>query len=514
MSNEKTKKRKNLKTKKQMLEGFFVLWFFSSSVLQFFSPSVLRFTALAQEETKNEEKISLDLKGVEIAELFKMLSAKSGYTIIATPEVRGRVTVFLNNLGFNDVLEVVLNLQDLACERNGNLVKVMTSAEYEKSFGAKYGERKKVKTIKLAYAKPSNIANVISSLKSEVGKIIVDDPSGILFLIDSPPALAAMESAIKELDAPLETAVFDLNYANVNDIKSYLNDLITPGVGQLIIDTRSDKAVVSDLPERLARIKKLMQEFDEASRQVLITGEIVEVTLNDKFQRGIEWEQLLSQRKWDGLDLVGKFPFSSGLSGYGKLSIGTLGRDDYNVIIKLLQEYGDTKIISRPRIVAVNKQEAKIMVGSREAYVTQTQSQATSTTVTSEAISFIDVGVKLGVVPTIGKDGFITMKIKPEVSSVRETLKTSSGSQIPIVETSETETVVKVKDGSMIMLGGLLKEEKRDDSSGLPAVSRIPWIGGLFGTRARQNKKTELVIFLSPRLISGENQLSVNKVRE
>ncbi|KKT02307.1 MAG: MSHA-type pilus biogenesis protein MshL [Parcubacteria group bacterium GW2011_GWA2_43_17] len=487
------------------------LLFFSFLVAQASLPvgTVGRDEAFAQAAVKNEEKISLDLKGVEIAELFKILSAKSGYTIIATPGVKGRVTVFLNNLSFDDVLDVVLNLQDLACERNGNVVKVMTSAEYEEAFGAKYGERKKVKTIKLSYAKPSNIASVISSLKSEVGKIIVDEPSGTLLLIDSPPALAVMESAIKELDAPLETAVFDINYANANDIKAYLNDLITPGVGQLIIDSRSDKAVVSDLPERLAKIKKLMREFDEASRQVLITGEIIQVALNDKFQRGIEWEQLLSQRKWDDLDLVGKFPLSSSLSSYGKLSIGTLSRDDYNVIVKLLQEYGDTRILSRPRIVAVNKQEAKILVGSREAYVTQTQSQASSTTVTSESVSFIDVGVKLGVVPTISKDGFITMKIKPEVSSVRETLTTSAGSQIPIVETSETETVVKVKDGSMVMIGGLLKEEKRDDSSGLPAISRLPWIGSLFGTRARQNKKTELVIFLSARLISGENQLEL-----
>ncbi|MBU1905443.1 MAG: type II and III secretion system protein, partial [Candidatus Omnitrophica bacterium] len=134
--------------------------------------------------------------------------------------------------------------------------------------------------------------------------------------------------------------------------------------------------------------------------------------------------------------------------------------------------------------------------------------QAESTTVTAESIEFIDVGIKLNVVPTIGKDGYITMKIKPEVSSVSETLTTSGGSEIPIVATSETETVVKVKDGSTIMIAGLLKEKKSDTIKGLPFLSRIPVIGLLFGSRNIENPdKTELIIFLTPQIITGEGRL-------
>ena len=91
--------------------------------------------------------------------------------------------------------------------------------------------------------------------------------------------MAVMAAAIKELDQPLDTVVFDVNYARFADIKNFLNDLITPGVGQVILDERSSKVIVYDLPQRLVRIKKLMGEFDEQSRQVLITGEILEVSL-------------------------------------------------------------------------------------------------------------------------------------------------------------------------------------------------------------------------------------------
>jgi len=458
------------------------------------------------QDSPAEEKITLDLKGVDINEFFYMLSNKSGYTITTTPAVSGRVTVLMNNLSFDDALEVVLSMQNLACERQGKVIKVMTAAEYSQSYGKKFDEKKKLSTIKLKFAKPSTISTVIAPLKSDVGKIIVDEPSGTLMLIDSPPALELMESAIRQLDVPLDTAVFDINYANTADIKTYLTDLITPGVGQIIIDQRSNKALVSDLPKRLEKIKKFMAELDEASRQVLIVGEILQVTLNSKTEQGIDWEALLNTKGWHNLDIAGKFPsISETASVVGKLSVGTLTSDDYTAVVRMLQTYGDVDIISRPQIVVVNKEEAKIMVGSKEAYITQSQSQGQSSTVTSDTVEFVDVGIKLRVVPTIGKDGFVTMKIKPEISSVRETIKTTS-SQIPIIETSETETVVKVKDGAMVMLAGLIKKEKRRDSSGFPVLSRIPVLKYFFSNRTNEDKKTELIIFLTPRLISGDSK--------
>ena len=444
-------------------------------------PEVLPSASANAPISELSDKISLNLKEVEINEFFKMLSAKSGITIFTSPEINGRVSVFMDNLSFADALDVVITMQDLAYERKGNVVKVMTAAEYEKLYGKKYSEHKETRTFKLAYAKPVNVLNVINSLKSEVGKIISDESTGTIIVMDTAQSMYVIAEAIKELDQPLETVVFDVNYARFADIKSFLNDLITPGVGQIILDERSSKVVVYDLSQRLARIKKLMEEFDEQSRQVLITGEILEVDINDKFQSGIEWDRIFKALSMDNLDLVAKFPVTPALSRYGKISVGTLAADSYNVVIDMLNEYGNIKVITRPRIVAVNKEEAKILVGTREAYVTSSQSQSESTTVTAESVQFIDVGLKLAVVPTIGADGFITMKIKPEVSSVKDTLTTKSGSVIPIVQTSQSETVVKVKDGSTLIIAGLLKQTDADDSSGLPYLSRWPVVGYFFG---------------------------------
>ena len=454
-------------------------------------------------EEKSENKITLDLKGVDINELFKMLSEKSGMTIITTPEVKGRVTVFMDNLTFSDALDVVATMQDLAYETKGRVVKVMTGAEYERTYGKKFGERKETRTIKLTYAKPANVMNVITTLKSDVGKILSDDSTGTIIIIDTPQSVNVIADTIKQLDQPLESAVFDINYARFADIKTYLNDLITPGVGQVIVDERSAKVMVTDLPQRLARIKKLMNEFDEQSRQVLITGEIVQVIFDDKYQGGVSWEGIFKDAGSQKLDLVGKFPVSPALSTYGKIDIGVLASNNYNAVMNMLSQYGATKVLTRPRIVAVNKEEAKLLVGTREAYVTSSQSQAESTTVTSESVQFIDVGVKLSVVPTIGSDGYITMKIKPEVSSVTSTLTTAAGTQVPIVETAQSETVVKIKDGSTLIMTGLMKNEDTNDINGMPGLSRAPVFGHLFSSRAKEKKRTELVIFITPAIITG-----------
>ena len=472
-------------------------------------------TPLSDEEidkvlTIDEEKISLDLKGIDVTELFRILSLKMDITIVPTKSVSGRVNIFLNNLTLDDALDVILVSQDLACEKKENIINIMTATEYERLYGEKYNEKRKFKTLKLTYAKPSAVFTALGQIKSSIGKIIVDEASGTIFLIDIPEKLELMEKTVKDMDRLPQTEVFDIQYAKTEDLKTHLSTTITTGPGEVFADERSSKVVVTDLSNKMKKIRRIVKAFDEESRQVFIEAEILQITLKDEFVRGIDWQKIFSTSTWDDLTLTGKFPLASSFTpsplmtaDYLRATMGTLANDKYTATLNLLQTYGDTKILSRPRIAVLNNAEAKIMVGSREAYITQSQSQAESTTVTAETVEFIDVGVKINVVPTINKDGFVTMKIKPEVSSVSSTLTTALGSQVPIVETSEAETVVKVKDGEMIMIAGLIKHDKREDQSGIPLLSRLPILKLFFGTRAKLAKRTELIIFIKPRIISG-----------
>ena len=470
--------------------------------------------------TIEKNRISLDLKGIDINELLRIMSMKMGVTIVPSRSVNGRVNIFLNNLTLQDAFDIILSSQDLAADRRGDIISVMTQQEYEKLYGKKYNDTRKFKTIKLRYAKPSTVFTALGQLKSDIGKIIVDESSATIFLIDVPEKLELMEKTIKDLDQPLQTQIFDIKYAKSADMKAHISTAITAGSGEMYMDEKSSKLVVSDLPGKMRKIERMVEAFDSAPLQVFIEAEIIDITLNNQFQRGVNWEKLFGEFNKKKLGLTNKRAgiapqvldiAASFLPGgtvtstaFQKITFGTMATDDYTVVLNYLQTYGETKILSSPRIAVVNNQEAKILVGRREAYISQTLSQAQTTTVTSESVQFVDVGVKLNVVPTINNDGFVIMKIKPEVSSVAETITTGLGSRIPIVATAEAETVIKVKDGTMIMIAGLVKDQDMDKITGMPGLSKIPIIGAAFGNKDYQKQRSEIIVFITPHIITGE----------
>ncbi len=452
-------------------------------------------------KAQEDDKFSLDLKGIDIIEFFKILSSKTGLNIVPSKEVKGRVTLYLNDVTFEDVFDIILVSNGLASERKGNVINVVTEEEYEKLYGESYNEKRLVQTFKLEFAEPDAVFSAVKELKSTIGKIVVDSASATVIAMDTPEKLELIQSAIKEIDVPTQTLAFALKYATAKDIDAQISKVITKGVGQINIDERSNKVIITDLPKKLDKIRSMIAELDEQEQQVLIDAKIIQITLNDTFESGIDWERLFSAANLHSLKLEGAFSPATSLAKEGKISIGSVSSDDYTLAFELLQTLGRTEVLSSPRIVVLNNQEASILVGTREAYVTQTQSQAESTNVTAENVEFIDVGVKLHVVPVINREGDITMKIKPEVSSTKTPLITALGSKIPIVETSEAQTTLRIKDGNTIILGGLMKKEDNKTSYQLPFFGSIPFLGSLFKSRSDEKKKTELAIFITPRII-------------
>jgi type II secretory pathway component GspD/PulD (secretin) len=459
--------------------------------------------------TIDNKKISLDLKGIDIGELLRILSIKMGLTIVPSKSVTGRVTIFLNNLTFEDALDVILISQDLACDKSGEMINVMTSSEYEKLYGKKYNEKRKFASVKLNYAKPATVLAALNQIKSEIGKVIVDASSGTLFLIDVPEKLALMEKSIKDIDRSPAMEIFDLEYAKPADMKAALANAINAGTGQVVVDERSSKVIVSDLPDKMRDIRRMVRAFDAETKEVFLDTEVVQVTYTDEYQQGIDWQKM---HLWHSTtNLTATFPVTtswtptvSTTTNNMNLTYGVLGSGNFSSTIQFLQTYGKVKILSSPRLAAISGQEAKVMVGERDAYVTSTQSQAQTTTVTAENVQFIDVGVKLNIVPVINDDGYIIMKIKPEISSVGSILTDSVGDQIPIVDTAQAETTIKVKDGAMIMIAGLKKVERDSTKTGWPFLQNIPILGNLFGSKAHLNQTTEVIVFVTPRIITGD----------
>lgn len=459
----------------------------------------------AQKGQQKSNTISLDIKGMDILDVLKLISMRSGMNIVAGKNVTGRVTIFLKDVDVWDAFEIILAANDLAYEKRANIINVMTQRDYELLYGQKYGDKRKTEIIQLKYAKASDVAKSLNQIKTNIGRIVADESTDTLVLFDTPESLKEMENFISNIDKPTETRIFSLNYAKAEDVKAKVQEILTKGVGAIQIDERTNKIAVKDLGYKLDNIEKIINAFDEKHREVLIDSKIVEITLTDNYNMGVNWAIVF--KKFDIRQTL-----TGGLTSGGKLTIGSiwLGSSSSDVVIDVLKEFGDVRTLSNPRITAINNQEAKILVGTKKPYVTQTTSQGgTGTQVTADQVTFVDIGVKLYVTPTINKDGFITIKIRPEVSSSTASYTYGSPEKsIPIVDTSEAETSIMVKDGTTIIMGGLIKEEKTKNIKKIPIAGDMPLLGGLFRKTKDELTKKELAIFITPHIVSGESSLT------
>jgi len=482
------------------------------------------------------EKLSLDIKGMDILDVFRLLSMRGGINIIAGKNVTGKVTLFLKSVDIWDAFEIIIAANGLAYEKRNNIIYVMTERDYELMYGKKYEDKRIVKSVKLQYVTADEVSKAVSQLKTNIGRVVADDVSDTIVLMDIPEAVAEMEKVIESLDAPLTTKVYSLQYATAADLKDRLNEMLTKNIGSLRVDERTNKVVVTDLKSKIPFFNKVITAFDERHKEVIIEAKILQVTLNDDYNTGINWDAVFTKMQSSlhqiatlGVSL--KYPdqatsIPSSQGSGGALQIGNLATEGYQAVIQALREYGETNLLSSPRIVALNNEEASILVGTTQPYATRTISQGSGGTgnIEAENVTFIDLGIKLIVTPTINDEEFITMKIRPEVSSqVSEFVIISSGNKIPVVKTTTTETTVMVKNGSTVLIGGLIEENIRESVREVPGLANIPLLGNLFRSRsigsgdATNPEKTELVIFLTPRIISGEeNQdlLSTGKVAQ
>jgi MSHA type pilus biogenesis protein MshL len=455
----------------------------------------------------NKNKISLDIKGMDIIDVLKMLSQRAGMNMAIGRNVTGRVTLFLKDVDVWDAFEIILLANDLAYDRKGGIINIMTQRDYELLYGERYQDKKQAKVFQLKYAKAADLSKALNQIKTNLGRVIVDEGSNTLVLVDTPPKIKEMEDFINRTDMLLETKIFSLNYAQAEKVSVKLQEALTKGVGSMRIDERTNKIAITDYPEKLKELGNIIRAFDEKTPQVLIDAQILEIKPSDKLNMGVDWDFFIKKN----LRVASSLP-TSGAVNTLKVGVATDSRtptskEDYKAIIDLLRTIGDTKILSSPRIMALNNQEAKILVGTKDAYITSTTSQGGSgSTVTSQSVNFVDVGIKLFVTPTINRDGFVTMKIKPEISSSTRTNITSEGqvTQIPIVTTSEAETTVMIKDGVTIIIGGLQKDEKTKTLTRVPVLGDIPVLGWFFGNISHEIKKTEIVILLTPHIVSGE----------
>ncbi len=445
-----------------------------------------RKNAAAAEEKREYtgERLTLNFQDIETRAVLQLLADASGQNIVVSDSVSGSVTLRLQNVPWDQALDIVLRTKGLDKRKTDNVIIIAPADE----------------------------------------------------LANREKADLAAKKDLQEL-APLRSEYLQVNYAKAADlaelIKSQGGSMLS-GRGNVAVDERTNTLLLQDTPDKLADIRRLVGTLDIPVRQVLIEARIVIV--NDDFQRELGVRAGLTGTRENGND--GVFVTSGSLestdtslgsalsnlrggsatpypidvptgstagqryninlpvgSPAGRLAFMVLG-SDYIVDLELsaAQAEGRGEIISSPRVITANQKEASIEQGVEVPYQESASSGATT-------IQFKKAVLALKVTPQITPDNRIILDLNVKKDSVGQVVVASGGVNVPSIDTREITTQVLVNDGQTVVLGGILETERRETERKVPYLGDIPGLGILFKTTTKTNNKDELLIFVTPKIL-------------
>jgi len=293
-------------------------------------------------------------------------------------------------------------------------------------------------------------------------------------------------------------------YASADDMQKILTTMISSGSGAIMADKRTNTLIIKESPETIARIEKLVRTLDQPTKQVYIQAEIVEISTTDGKELGVEWlwktanyksidghvgtdfslqqDQLETTTAGNTVTPKDAFPFPRG-SGLG---IGILNTD-FEAVLHALAERNNVNLLSRPRLVTMDNQQAVIEVGDQIPFKRLNQFGVTS-------FEFKDATIQLRVTPHIIDSDAILLQVSPKADF--QNGFTPDGT--PIISTRKASTNVKVRNGQTIVIGGLIRDSLIKSEKKVPVLGDVPLLGNLFRSTVTSKVKTELIVFITP----------------
>jgi len=407
--------------------------------------------------------VTLDFRDADIRNVLRILAYKSGVNIVAGPDVTGLITIQLNDIPWEEALKVILKTYGYGYEKSGNVITVST---YEK-----LAEKRKIEK----------------------------------------------ELADQE---PLVTEVFSLNYAKAKEVSAAVREMLTSR-GRVNFDERTNTLVVTDSGSNMEKIKQVMPSLDSVTPQVLIEAKVIETKLDNSDKMGIDWTAKVTgfgaqaPTTWPFPKLDdSKFtplPSSTGKTSGGsntnfpvpattEFKFGTLNFQQFQAVLELLSTRTDTNTLSNPRIVTLDNQTATITVGTKWPVAQYTYNTEQAKWQVS-GWEYQNYGIILKVTPHVNREGYVTMDISPQVSDKTGEVSFDTAA-IPILSTQETTTRVMIKDGETLIIAGLLKDKTTDTKKKIPFLGDIPILGLIFQKSEKAIEKTDLLIFITPHIIT------------
>lgn len=395
------------------------------------------------------KKISIETNNMDVRDALNFITEESGVNMVIAEEVKGPISLKLRQVPWDQALVVIMRTKKLGYTRQGNVLRIAP----------------------------------IQDLRAEE---------------DDATKLAASRKNVE----PLTVRMFPISYAKVDELEKKIKDFLGER-GKVVGDTRTNALVVTDIEENLNRVAKLITSLDTQPPQVLIEGKIVEATENFTRQAGISWGATgvpikVGNGARGPVNMTPNFNINQGLGSGGRLNFGiSMGTLDVfgnlSASLALSESEGQVKVISSPRIVALSNEKADI---NQTTEVPVRQITITNGVV-QETFQFKPLTMQLEVTPQVTADGSVIMGIKVNRQFAGETQSQGEFA----VNSREANTRVLVKNGETAVIGGIYQSDANKAKDGVPWIRDIPLVGSLFEATRTREEKSELLIFLTPRIL-------------
>lgn len=290
----------------------------------------------------------------------------------------------------------------------------------------------------------------------------------------------------------LVVRAFYLRDASAAQMQATLKTLLK--IEDLVVDEKLNLLVIRATPDAVRLAEKLVALHDLAEPEVMLEMEVLEVQQDALLNLGIQWPQQLS---------LTPLPSANGaltLQSLKNLNSSRIGASLSSTTINLRQDSGLTNLLANPRVRVRNREKAMIMIGDKVPVITTT---STATGFVSESVQYLDVGLKLNVQPTVHPPRDVSIQVTLEVSSIAKQISTATGTVAYQIGTRNASTVLRLQDGQTQILAGLINDQDRRSSSGVPGFSQLPLVGRLFSAPLDSRSKNEIVLSITPRLVRG-----------
>lgn len=304
-----------------------------------------------------------------------------------------------------------------------------------------------------------------------------------------------------------------------SDLKEAVEGVLGEGPQRMVVvSPQAGLVTVRGMPDEIAAVKAFLgQSEQQLQRQVVLEAKIIEVTLSDEYQQGINWQNALATIGSTSFNFTtsGVIPTNPTTTNLGGVTAISFSNADFNGVINLLETQGNAQVLSSPRVTAMNNQKAVIKVGQDEYFVTDVTSNTTiagtGATTTSPNISLQPFfsGIALDVTPQIDQHGNVILHVHPSVTETSEQSKTIRFSDeqivLPLAQSNirESDTIIKAQSGEIVVIGGLMQTVTSDSESRTPVLGAIPILGQLFTSKNKVERKKELVILLKPTVVGN-----------